>query len=433
MPLSSTKLPGPGSVLGGKYVLRERLGEGGMGVVFLADQPVLARTVAIKILHPTLGVNAQLARNFCDEAVAAGRVRHPNSVSVYDVGRTVEGTPYIVMEHVRGRSLGRIIAEQEMALPRALEIVDQILAALEAAHAAGVVHADIKSDNFLVEELASCDRVVLIDFGLARIDPCERAPGTIAGTPEYLAPEVVLGECPTIASDLYAVGMILYELVTGTTPFAGGGASEILTRQVEDVVVPMSLRRADASVPPALDQIVLRALAKDPAARFESADEMRRALRAVVHPRVVPGYGGTERLATLPSGSPTRDCGVPRARSRLARGSDVDGLHLSELRRAVSRSITAGDVSAIAAGYLDLAAALTSDGHSSAAIRELEEGIDVLTAGRGQRAPDAPPEIDELVFALAELYERAGLRDRARRLVADAEQRRTIDVVRADT
>ncbi len=419
-----------GAVLHGSYVLRERLGEGGMGVVFLADQPALARTVAIKILHPSLATNPQLTRAFCDEAIAAGRVRHPCSVAVHDIGRTAEGALFIVMEYLPGRPLGQVIAEQVLSLPRALAIADQVLAAVGAAHDAGVVHADIKSDNFVVEELAGHDRVVLIDYGLARFESRGGVADMVSGTPEYLAPEVVLGETPTVASDLYAAGIILYELLTGATPFGGGIAVDILARHVEDVVIPPSLRRSDGAIPPCLDQLVLRALDKDPARRFADADEMRRCLKMVVPAPALPGYGRSEPSTALPETSPTRNCGLPHA-PRLARGSGVSGLQFAEGRRALAAAIMRGDLPAIANGYLSLAARLVGEGHHGAAARELEEGIDVLSAGRGHLAPGVPAETDQLVFALANLYDHAGLRNQARRLAATADKHRTLSAATA--
>lgn len=418
------QLPEPGSVLRDTYVVRERLGEGGMGVVFLADQPALARTVAIKILHPALARDPQMARSFCDEAVAAGRVRHPGSVAIHDIGRTVDGALFIVMEHLRGRPLARLVAEQIMPVPRALAIVDQVLAAVGAAHDAGVIHADIKSDNFIVEELAGEDRVVLIDYGLARFDARGGVHGMLAGTPEYLAPELVLGAAPSVASDIYAVGTILYELLTGTTPFAGGAPNEILARHVEDVVIPASLRRTDGTIPHGLDLVVLRALDKDPTRRFADADEMRRSLKAIAPARALPSYAPAEQMAVLPETSPTRDCGVSRGRHRFAHGSDIVELQFTECRRALAAAIVQGDVPAIAAGYLRLANELVTDGHHAAAALELEEGIDLLSAGRADQT-DGPFEVDQLAFALANLYEQAGRRDQARRLAAKADQRRT--------
>lgn len=278
-------VPSAGEVVGGKYILRECIGEGGMGIVFLADHASLGRKVAIKLLQPALATCDTLVRRFHTEAVAACRVQHPGSVAIIDCGTTDDGTPFIAMEHVRGSLLSAVIAEEEISLPRALRIIQQLLRILEAAHANGVIHADIKSDNIIVEHTADGDAITLIDFGLARIEGQEdhdHGHGNfVSGTPEYMAPELVRGEPSTIATDLYGVGVMLYELLTGQTPFEGGSTEEILLRHIEDEVVPPSKRRLDRHIPAVLDQIVLRALHKDPRERFANAGELARALAAV--------------------------------------------------------------------------------------------------------------------------------------------------------
>jgi serine/threonine-protein kinase len=279
--------PKPGDVIDRKYVLRERIGEGGMGTVFVADQPALARSVAIKILHPRHAADRDLALRFRDEAVAASRVRHPGVVAVFDASHLDDGTPYIVMEYVAGRPLGDIIATERIAVPRALALVDRILDVLAATHGDGVVHADVKSDNFLVGERDGEEHVTLIDFGLARVADLASARDTplISGTPEYMAPEVIRGERPEIASDLYGAGVILYELLVGKTPFAGGTPSEIMARHLDDIAIPPSLRRPDRDIPRALDAVVERALAKRPGDRFGDAAAFARALHAIARRR----------------------------------------------------------------------------------------------------------------------------------------------------
>ena len=160
----------PGDVLDGRYVLRAQIGDGGMGHVFLADQPALERTVAIKVLHSELARSAVHVRRFRNEARAACRVRSPRCVAVIDQGTLPDGAPYLVMEHVPGRSLGQLIDEDAIPLARAVDLQCQILSALAAIHDSGVVHADIKSDNVLVETRLGVDRVTLIDFGLAHLE-----------------------------------------------------------------------------------------------------------------------------------------------------------------------------------------------------------------------------------------------------------------------
>ncbi|MCE9572907.1 MAG: serine/threonine protein kinase, partial [Deltaproteobacteria bacterium] len=276
-----------GDVLAHKYILRALLGDGGMGVVFCAEQPTLERTVAIKLLHRELVADPTIVRRFRDEARAASQLHHPNVVAVIDFGETDDGTPFLVMEHVRGTSLTRIVqATGPLAIRRAAGLVRQILAALDEAHGARVVHGDVKCDNVLVEQLHDgVELVKMVDFGLARCGSdatLSAADGAmvVAGTPEYMAPELIAGGGVTVATDLYATGVILYELVTGSTPFAGGAAGAIMTRHQRDAVVPPSLRRPDRVVAIELERVMMRALAKDPTERYPSASAFATALTA---------------------------------------------------------------------------------------------------------------------------------------------------------
>ncbi|HWO23611.1 MAG TPA: serine/threonine-protein kinase [Kofleriaceae bacterium] len=418
-------LPKPGDVLVGRYVLQERIGEGGMGIVYRAEQPALARTVAIKLLHPELVSDAVLTRRFKDEARAAGRIRHSGTVAILDCDVTADGAPFIVMQHVPGRPLGRIIAEQEqpLPLPRVLAIAEQILRSLEATHACGVIHADIKSDNFLVDAKPEGDKVTMIDFGLAMIDGAWINSGFVSGTPEYMAPEVIQGGPPTIASDLYGVGVILYEMLTGAAPFTGASSQEILASQLDDEVIPPSLRQPDREIPSVLDGIVLRALHKDPRERFASAAELAAALRGAVKACDAAvracgalaeaasrscrshGAGARPELRRTGSESPTRNCGAPRRRRFTCRPTGAP--RRDAPRRDIASARPRGDAAAIADGYVERAARLAREQRIGAAIRELEEGVDVLTAGHGPPGDDAPEPVRRLVAALAALRRRA--------------------------
>lgn len=278
--------PNPGDVVAGKYVLHEQIAEGGMGLVFIADQPALARQVAIKMMRGHLAKDPKFVRRFHEKAVAASRVAHPNSVAIIDYGITFTKLPFIVMELVRGRTLTQVLREDRcIAAAKAIGVVDQVLAGVAAAHEAGVIHADLKSDNVLIERRADGNEYVKIaDYGLACMFEGESASGdrdAISGTPEYMAPEIVVGARPSRASDVYAVGVILYELLTGTTPFAGGTSPEIMLCHVDGLVVPPSLRRLDPTLATSLDRVVLRALDKSPESRFPDANTFRIALRGV--------------------------------------------------------------------------------------------------------------------------------------------------------
>lgn len=262
----------------GTYELRARIGVGGVGVVYEAIDD-LGQFVAIKLLLPRQLGDPDAVRRFRDEAIAGRIIRHPNVTATIEHGVS-KNAPFLVMQLVRGQPLGqRIRREGGPSLRRAVTITRQILAGLGALHAVGIVHGDVKSDNVLVD--ASYDEVKLIDFGLARVQfgklaSTRQVEDEVAGTPAYMAPEVIRGRGASTASDLYSVGIILYELITGSTPFGGGTRREIVRRQLSDRVIPPSLRRTE--VPPILERIVLRALDKHPLRRFASAASFSSAL-----------------------------------------------------------------------------------------------------------------------------------------------------------
>lgn len=270
-----------GSLIG-PYEVSSVIGAGGMGVVYEAH--CRNQRFAVKVLHPQRAADPRAQRRFRDETIAGSIVQHTNIARTLGHG-DVDGMPYLVMERVCGEPLGiQVQRDGAPSLRRGIILVRQILAGLGALHAAGIVHGDVKSDNVLVEQADDgSSHALLIDLGLAHVqfgDDSHRDDpdgDVVSGTPEYMAPEVVEGQGSSMSSDLYAVGAILYELITGRTPFAGGTPDEIARRHVEDEVVPPSLRRDD-HVPPILDRIVLEALAKDPARRFPTADAFSAAL-----------------------------------------------------------------------------------------------------------------------------------------------------------
>jgi serine/threonine-protein kinase len=282
--------------------------------------------VALKILHPRHRNNAVATQRFAAEAHAGMRVRHPNVVAVLDHGASADGAPFLVMELVRGQLLDKLIEQAgELPLQRVAAIVGQLLAGLQALHAAGFVHGDVKTGNILVEPAGEGDAVKLIDLGLARWpDRLDAARARMAsGTPEYMAPEVIRGDGTRAVSDLYAAGVVLYQLLTGTTPFEGGASREILRRHLDDDVVPLSLRCPDRGIPRALESVVMRALAKDPAARHPSAAAFARALAAATPIVEPPARHGTATVFS--ANAATKEWGPhelppPRRISRGTRG-----------------------------------------------------------------------------------------------------------------
>ncbi len=280
-----------GLVIGGKFCLRECAGEGASGSVYAAEQIALGRTVAVKILKRQFADDPKLVRRFHDEALAASRLNHPNTVSVLDYGQTDDGLLYIVMEYLNGRTFTKLIADDyPIPILNIVDMVSQVLTGLEEAHAEKIIHADLKSDNLVIEHRrGGWNLVKVVDFGIARIigspqdtENQNNEEKTISGTPEYMAPEIVRGIEPTVASDLYAVGIVLYELLVGHTPFVHTDIVEILTRHIKEKPVAPSMATDRLEIPPMMEALVLRALSKDPNQRPTSATEFKQLLADIV-------------------------------------------------------------------------------------------------------------------------------------------------------
>jgi predicted Ser/Thr protein kinase len=274
---------GPGSRIG-RYTIERQLGQGGMGAVYLAHDPVIGRKVAVKViaLRPDMSdeESYQYQERFLREAQAAGALEHPNIVSVYDVGQdAATRRPYIVMEYVEGEDLKQVIrARAPMPPEGAARIAAQIASALDFAHRRGIVHRDIKPANVL---LGARGQVKITDFGVARLPDSDLTRSDqFVGSPGFMSPEQLRGGTVDGRSDLFALGVILYELLTGKAPFQGESVSEVLYRISTQPADPPSEAYSDVS--PDFDPILERALAKDPASRFQSGQEMVEALAAFV-------------------------------------------------------------------------------------------------------------------------------------------------------
>jgi beta-lactam-binding protein with PASTA domain/predicted Ser/Thr protein kinase len=254
----------------GRYRILRKLGSGGMANVYLAEDEELGRRVAIKILNDRYANDDSFNERFRREAKSAAALSHPNIVSIYDRGEG-DGRPYIAMEVIEGRSLKELILTSgSLPIAQAIELAKQILSALRFAHRHGIIHRDIKPHNIL---LGFEDRLKVTDFGIARAGASQMTEaGSIMGTAQYLSPEQARGAPVTAASDLYSVGVVLYEMLTGKTPFEGETPIEIAMKHLNEAPRPPSQLRRE--IPPELDQIVLRALAKDPHDRYQSAEEL---------------------------------------------------------------------------------------------------------------------------------------------------------------
>ena len=261
----------------GRYRIVRKLGSGGMADVYLAEDEELGRRIAIKILNDRHANDESFVERFRREAKNAAGLSHPNIVSIYDRGEA-EGTYYIAMEYLDGRSLKElVVARGPLPISDAIDATRQVLAALRFAHRKGVVHRDIKPHNVMAD---ADGRLKVTDFGIARAGVSQMTEaGSIIGTAQYLSPEQARGAAVDQRSDLYSVGVVLYEMLTGTTPFSGDTPVEIAMKHLSDAPRPPSVERPD--IPPDLDMIVLRALAKSPDDRFQTAEEMDAELERV--------------------------------------------------------------------------------------------------------------------------------------------------------
>jgi eukaryotic-like serine/threonine-protein kinase len=264
------------TLIDGRYRVIKRLGSGGMADVYLVEDQQLGRHVALKLLYRHLAEDVQFVERFRREASSAAGLQHPNIVSIFDRGEW-NGTYYIAMEYVEGHTLKEVIRERGPAPPEAAsDILLQILRAARFAHQRGVVHRDLKPQNVLID---GDGRVQVTDFGIARAGASDMTEtGSIMGTAQYLSPEQAQGRPVDARSDLYSIGIILYELLTGRVPFDAESPVSVALKQVSEPPIPP--RELDPTLPPALEGVVLRALEKDPARRFQSADEFIEALHA---------------------------------------------------------------------------------------------------------------------------------------------------------
>jgi beta-lactam-binding protein with PASTA domain/predicted Ser/Thr protein kinase len=277
----------PDVLVDGRYRLVARIGSGGMADVWCAEDQELGRRIALKVLHPRFAADPQFVERFRREASHAAGLQHPNVVAVFDRGEWHD-TPYIAMEHIEGPTLKEIVRDRG-ALPSALaaDVVVQILRAARYAHKHGIVHRDLKPHNVILDEEG---RVKVTDFGIARAGASEMTEtGAIMGTAHYLSPEQAQGLPVDGRSDLYSIGVILYELLTGRVPFDAESPVSIAVRHVSEIPVPPA--EINPAVPPALDAVTMRALAKAPEDRFQDADAFIAALQAARDtPMEAPAY-----------------------------------------------------------------------------------------------------------------------------------------------
>jgi len=286
-----------GASLGNRYEILDVVGQGGMSTVYKAKDAVLGRHVAVKVLHRQYSQDHEFLTRFKREARSAASLIHPNIVTVYDTGEE-DGTHYIILEYIEGQQVKELIRERgPLPVEMALDIAKQAGQALSYAHRREVVHRDIKPHNLM---LSKDGRVLVTDFGIAkaRSQPGITQDGTVLGTVHYIAPEQARGEISDAQSDIYALGICLYEMITGLQPFRGDNPVEVALKHVRDELPPMT--RHGEPVDPRVEQIVTRATAKEKADRYTTADQFVEALSAMLAaPDAVPGLDDSERTRVL--------------------------------------------------------------------------------------------------------------------------------------
>jgi serine/threonine protein kinase len=276
-------------ILGGQFLVLEKIGTGGMGSVYKASQPAMNRMVAIKILHPKLANRKDLTSRFRREARAMSQLTHPNTVKVFMYGEMEEdGSLYIVMEMLEGKNLNQAVRKDgPIPRERAIPILIQVCGALQEAHDLGIVHRDLKPENIFLARQGGQDYPKVLDFGLAKVTERQMQPGSLIltqegmvfGTPEFMSPEQAQGKTLDARSDIYSLAVILYEVLTGKLPFSAKSPMEHIQKHVTEPIIPLSERVADKQFPPGLDAVLARALAKKPEQRYQTAAEFAEALR----------------------------------------------------------------------------------------------------------------------------------------------------------
>lgn len=305
-----------GQIVVGKYRLLEILGEGGMGVVYLAEHELIEKKVALKVLRKEYSSKSELVQRFKQEAISASRIKHPNVLDVFDFGQLENGCFFLAMEYLQGRDLAAELAQNTVVEPvLAVRLAMQMCRALGAAHSRGVVHRDMKPENVFLHRTEEGDEIVkIVDFGIAQLrgrddqkqEPAPRRrltrTGVIFGTPEYMSPEQAAGRNADLRVDIYAMGVILYEMFTGAVPFSGDSFMAVLSAHLTQPIPPMRNWAPELTISPELEAAVMKALAKNPDARYQSMSEFGLALQQSPEGRLAAPLA-----ALLPIPTVTRD------------------------------------------------------------------------------------------------------------------------------
>lgn len=408
---------GVGQVVGGRYRLDELLGQGGMGAVYAATQLGLERRCAVKVLHDTLSRDGELVARFKREAEVAASLGHPNIVQVTDFGYD-DGVAWLVMDLLKGTSLADAISREPLAPERVRFIAAQVLSALEAAHARGIVHRDLKPDNIFLTSVSGVrDVVKLLDFGIARLTGEQShkmtTTGQVLGTPAYMSPEQARGRPVDARTDLYSLGVVMYEALCGRMPVSGSNYHELMFNIVD--ATPPRLQEIVPTLPAGLVAVVERAMAKDRNARYPSAAAMRADLDALgpVQPRALPATASSSAPATMDPGAaaqtdPLAATMTPEAVAAVASSSGAPSPRLS------GRMGAAAALALLAVGFGAYSLLRSNDAPPSTAVAAAVAAPAVVVARADAASPEeaaiapspeAPPAMDAVEATEASLAE----------------------------
>ena len=389
-----------GQTLLGQYCMEKKLGEGGMGTVYLADQPSMDRKAVVKVLHPHMTSDEKWVERFNREAKIASKLSHPNSITLYNYGQTDEGYIYIAMEYIRGPDLSQIVEESgPMPLDRVVRIVDQVCGAMQEAHDLEIVHRDLKPDNILISTRSDKDWAKVLDFGIAKQKGQSdeemqlTATGMVFGTPAYMSPEQFSGDELDFRSDLYSIGVMTFEMLTGKRPFAASTPIGYFKLHLEEPPPTMASINADVMVPPGVEAVIRRALEKDANHRQPNtqtfADELKAAVEAKDLPQASPQSVSVDIDAGAPSGLDlsdplNRSPGLELALEPLDPAAPLPGL--ADLRTAAPPRPTA-DLSTVGAGYAGASILRTPSGQVAGRIKEARRAGGRRPAPRQSKLP----------------------------------------------
>ncbi len=365
----------------GNYVVLSKIGTGGMGAVYLAEHPTIGKRVALKVIHRELAGNREVVQRFFQEAKAVNKIGSEHIVEIHDFGVTPDGDHFYIMEYLEGETLASLLSKHRVLdVMRALHIGAQVAAALGAAHACGIIHRDLKPDNvMLATRLGDRDFVKLLDFGLAKMfqsgqNAVKTAAGVLLGTPQYMSPEACESR-PNLdnRTDIYALGVLLFQMMTGVLPFDGETMGEVLVKQVTQL--PPAPRAINASIAPSVEQILLRCLAKAPDSRFPTMSQLRDAL-----------LDPEKYLGTSPPISPARS--VAPGQAPVDAKTMIAFAAQQQAAGTVAQPAAQRTEIGTAGGYLPLAAPPPSVGHASGSQARTMIADSALVPPRQAPGPD---------------------------------------------